>query len=140
LISENHEKGIPIMAIVKNQPCCWWKLNIPNGIYTMEQRFGVDHGIMDPGWRCCYTTCCGMNKLMVMISKNSIRFKCTVQNIPTKDNVRVQIEIGVNFHIGNIGKESEQEDLKKFFYNFGPNRLEELLQEECDEGIRDFIK
>jgi hypothetical protein len=75
-----------------------------------------------------------------MISKNSIRYKCTVQNIPTKDNVRVQIEIGVNFHIGNIGKESEQEDLKKFFYNFGPNRLEELLQEECDEGIRDFIK
>ena len=27
-----------------------------------------------------------------------------------------------------------------FFYNFGPNRLGELLQEECDEEIRDFLK
>lgn len=27
-----------------------------------------------------------------------------------------------------------------FFYNFGPNRLQELLQEEVDEGIRGFIK
>lgn len=28
----------------------------------------------------------------------------------------------------------------KFFYNFGPNRLEELLQEESDEAIRDFVR
>ena len=34
----------------------------------------------------------------------------------------------------------DEEDIKKFFYNFGPNRLEELLTEECDEGIRDFLK
>lgn len=27
-----------------------------------------------------------------------------------------------------------------FFYNFGPNRLEELLQQECEEGIRNFVK
>ena len=46
---------------------------------------------------------------------------------------------GVNFHIGR-SKETEEEDVKKFFYNFGPNRLEELLQEECEEGIRNFVK
>lgn len=30
--------------------------------------------------------------------------------------------------------------MEKFFYNFGPNRLEELLQQECEEGIRNFVK
>lgn len=49
------------------------------------------------------------------------------------------MDIGINFHI-SLGKESEHEDVKKFFYNFGPNRLEELLQEEVDEEIRDFTK
>ena len=74
-----------------------------------------------------------------MITKNSIRFKCPVQNVPTKDNVRVSIDVGINFHIGR-SDETQEEDVKKFFYNFGPNRLEELLQEECDEEIRDFLK
>ena len=55
----------------------------------------------------------------------------------------VSLDIGVNFHIGRDDRESNEEateDTKRFFYNFGPNRLEELLQEECDEGIRDFVK
>ena len=47
--------------------------------------------------------------------------------------------MGINFHIGNDGGDP-QNDAERFFYNFGPNRLEELLTEECDEGIRDFIK
>lgn len=58
--------------------------------------------------------------------------------MPTKDNVRVSIDVGINFHIGR-SKETEAEDVKKFFYNFGPNRLEELLQEECEEEIRTFL-
>lgn len=65
-----------------------------------------------------------------MITKNTIRFQCPITNIPTKDNVMVALDVGVNFHIGSQdGHEQQQEeDLKKFFYNFGPNRLEELLQ------------
>jgi len=43
------------------------------------------------------------------------------------------MDIGVNFHIGmqeaepGFTLEKQHEDIKKFFYNFGPNRLEELL-------------
>jgi regulator of protease activity HflC (stomatin/prohibitin superfamily) len=59
--------------------------------------------------------------------------------VPTKDNVRVSIDIGINFHIGK-SEDTEMEDAKRFFYNFGPNRLEELLMEECEEEIRDFVK
>jgi hypothetical protein len=33
-----------------------------------------------------------------------------------------------------------EEDAKKFFYNFGPARLEELLVVETEEEIRGFLK
>jgi len=92
--------------------------------------------MMAPGCRPCY---CSYKRVAVMITKNTIRFRCPVTHIPTKDNVRVSMDIGINFHIG-LSKETEHEDTKKFFYNFGPNRLEELLQEEVDEEIRDFTK
>ena len=91
---------------------------------------------MEPGYRCFY---CNYKRVAVMITKNTIRFKCPIRAVPTKDNVRISIDLGINFHIGR-SKETEEEDVRKFFYNFGPNRLEELLQEECDEEIRDFIK
>jgi len=74
-----------------------------------------------------------------MITKNTIRFNCPVTHVPTRDNVRVSIDIGINFHIGQK-PESQENDTRMFFYNFGPNRLGELLQEECDEEIRDFLK
>jgi len=47
--------------------------------------------------------------------------------------------MGVNFHIGR-SKETFYEDAKKFYYNFGPNRLGELLGEEMDEEIRAFLR
>lgn len=81
-----------------------------------------------------------------MITKNTIRFRCPVTHIPTKDNVRVSMDIGINFHIGLAQEtpgwtlEKQHQDIKKFFYNFGPNRLEELLVEVVDEEIRDFTK
>lgn len=68
-----------------------------------------------------------------MISKNTIRYQCPIENVPTKDNVMVSLDVGINFHIGrhtfdvNQNLDAQTEDVQKFFYNFGPNRLEELL-------------
>lgn len=87
----------------------------------------------------CY---CGYKEVAVMVTKNTIRFRIPITHIPTKDNVRVTMDIGINFHIGRYdeSEEVQNEDLKKFFYNFGPNRLEELLSQEVDEEIRSFVK
>jgi len=114
------------MAIVEPPCCCYFKLNVPNGVYTLEQEWGEDKGIMDPGMRCCYLS---YKQIAVMITKNTIRFKCPITHVPTKDNVRVSIDVGINFHIGRHhgSKEEYEEDCRRFFYNFGPNRLEELL-------------
>lgn len=100
----------------------------------------------------CYP---GWKKIACLISRNTLRYYCPINYIPTKDNVLVSVDVGIQFHIGNRGRpgddpddtrtekqhrDDEELDAIKFFYNFGPNRLEELLQEETEEGIRDFVK
>ena len=125
------------MVLAKSKPaCCYLKVNIPNGVFTLQTTFGKHAGIMEPGYHLCF---CRYKRIKVMISKNTIRYKCPIVNVPTKDDVRVSLDVGINFHIGR-SQETYEDDCKKFVYNFGPNRLEELLQEECEEGIRDFIK
>jgi len=59
------------MVLVDSPSCCYYKLNIPHGIITIEKTFGKDTGIMDPGYYCCY---CSHKMIGAMITKNSIRF------------------------------------------------------------------
>ena len=91
---------------------------------------------MEPGLRCCYSK---HRRPVVAISRDTIRFCCPIRDVITKDNVHVSVCMGVNFHIGR-SPETFHEDAKKFFYNFGPNRLGELLGEEMDEEIRAFLR
>jgi hypothetical protein len=41
----------------------------------------------------------------------------------------VSLDVGINFHIGrqDSSEDEQEKDVSKFYYNFGPNRLEELL-------------
>jgi hypothetical protein len=48
------------------------------------------------------------------------------------------VDIGVTFHIGT--DKTRQEDCEKFLYYLGANKLEELLTQECEETIRNYIR
>jgi hypothetical protein len=61
-----------------------------------------------------------------MITTNTIRFNAPIKECPTSDNVRVTVEVGINFHIGE--KATIEEDCKNFFYYLGANRLQEMLE------------
>jgi regulator of protease activity HflC (stomatin/prohibitin superfamily) len=101
----------------------------------LEQVWGAHNGLMEPGLRCCYWF---KYDVACMISRNTVRFNCPILNAPTKDNVRVCLDVGINFHIGR-NEQTHEEDAVKFFYNFGPNRLEELLSQETEEQIRNYV-
>ena len=88
------------MVIIDNPEWCALKLNVPNGMFTLEQRFGKETGNMEPGCYLCFCTCCDARRVAVMITKNTIRYQCPIQNVPTKVNVMVSLDMGVNFHIG----------------------------------------
>lgn len=61
-----------------------------------------------------------------MITTNTIRFNAPIKECPTADNVRVTVEVGINFHIGE--KATLEKDCEKFFYYLGANRLQEMLE------------
>ena len=63
------------MIRVKQPYCCYWKLNVPEGIITMGQTFGKDDGIMSPGCYCCF---CNHRNIAAMVTKNSIRYDTPV--------------------------------------------------------------
>jgi len=90
---------------------------------------------MEPGYYCCF---CSYKKIAAQISKNSIRYNVPIENCPTKDNVRVSVDIGITFQIGQDA--TREKDCEKFLYNLGANRLEELLEQEAEESSRAFIR
>lgn len=48
------------------------------------------------------------------------------------------IDISIQFHIGK--DETREEDCERFVYYLGANKLEELLIQESEESIRNFIR
>ena len=44
LISDKHHGGVPIMVIVDPPSCCYYKLNVPHGIVTLEHIWGKKNG------------------------------------------------------------------------------------------------
>ena len=65
---------------------------------------------------------------------NSIRYNAPIKNCPTKDNVRVGVDISLTFKIG-----PDADDCMRFIYELGPSKLDEMLGAESEEAIRNFV-
>ena len=65
---------------------------------------------------------------------NSIRYDAPIKNCPTKDNVRVGVDISLTFRIG-----PGHDECMKFVYELGPAKLDEMLAAESEEAIRNFV-
>jgi len=120
-----------VVCIVDPPYSCIPKLNIPSGTVTMGQIWGRNVGVHPPGYICCF---CSHRRIAAMITKNTVRFEVPVKECPTRDNVRIKVDIAVNFRIG-----PSEEDCVNFIYKLGAVRLDELLSAETEEAIRNFV-
>ena len=55
------------------------------------------------------------------------------------------VDISINFHLGHRGegdddKKRLEQDIKNFIYYLGPKRLEEMLEDECEEAVRNLVR
>ncbi|CDW76814.1 UNKNOWN [Stylonychia lemnae] len=135
LISDFNPKGIPIIVYVDPPSCCYFKLNVPHGIESLEQKWGRHAGTMIPGYFCCY---CSYKRIAAMITRNAIQFNAPIINCPTRDNVRVTVDVSIEFHIGM--DETREKDCEQFLYYLGATQLEVLLISETEENIRNFVR
>ena len=85
LISDKNDKGVPIMVIVDPPSCCYYKLNVPHGIITLEHIWGKRNGQMTPGYKCCY---CSFKRIAAMITKNAVQFNTPVSKSGRKGLVQ----------------------------------------------------
>jgi len=69
-----------------------------------------------------------------MITKNIINYDAPIYRCPTKDNAYVDIDIHFTFRLPQV-----EILVKKFVYQLGAGRFDELLAAECEENIRNFI-
>jgi regulator of protease activity HflC (stomatin/prohibitin superfamily) len=65
---------------------------------------------------------------------NSIRYNVPIKNCPTKDNVRVGVDVSLTFRIG-----PGHDECMKFIYDLGPSKLDQMLEAESEEAIRNFV-
>ena len=70
-----------------------------------------------------------------IITKNSINFTTPVKECPTRDNVRVDVDIDINFRILD-----DEKNIKNFVYKLGAVRLGDILKMEIEEAIRNFLR
>ena len=111
--------------------CCDIKFDVPANFVVLEENCGRSEGVMNAGAHYCY--CCN-RRVAAMVTKNIINYDAPVHRCPTKDNAYVDIDIHFTFRLSQAPKQ-----VKKFVYELGAARFDELLSAEVEENIRNFI-
>lgn len=124
------ERRVAVTVIPKNSGCAFY-IAIPEGFHTMVSSFGKFLDIWQPGFHCVYPWV----QVSAMVTKQYIVYDTPVKQCPTLDNVMVEIDVSVVFHI----KDNEQ-DVFNFHYNMGPQKLDEMLMAFQQETVRSMAR
>jgi hypothetical protein len=104
---------------------------VQSGFTTLEEDCGKSTGIMEPGAQFCY--CC-WKRIACCLTTSQINYNAPVMACPTRDNSYV----GVDVHF-SLQLPTNEVQVKKFVYELGVARFDELLYAICDESIRSYI-
>ena len=110
---------------------CTPKFDVPANFIVLEEEWGKSNGIMDAGAHWWYPF---WKRVACMLTKNIVNYDAPVHRCPTKDNAYVDIDIHFTFRLPQ-----NEDQVKKFVYNLGAGRFDELLTAEVEENIRNFI-
>eukprot|EP00941_MAST-03F_sp_MAST-3F-sp1_P005619 g5619.t1 len=121
----------PIVLIPTAGLCCNCCITVPSGYWILRQKWFKDIGEAPAGFICCWP---GWYRISHIVTRKSISYTHPVQNCPTKDNVMVEVDLGLTFMIGPSIKEA-----RRFVYHLGACNFDELLTAEVEEAIRALV-
>jgi len=104
----------------------WW-LTIPTGCHCLLQRFGKNVGVAPPGGSIKPP----FYRIAYIVNSQSCTYNAPVKECPTSDNVRVGVDVVLQFNI---------RDAEAFVYNLGAVHFDQLLSGAVDEGIRRLVR
>jgi len=111
--------------------CCLPIISIPSGYFILWQRWYKNMGEKDPGVEICWPF---WKRVSHIINKATITYSAPSRQVPTADNVMVDINLSLTFAIGPDITGAEE-----FVYKLGTTRFDEFLSNEVEEGIRGLV-
>mmetsp|Transcript_30905 Transcript_30905/g.80790 ORF Transcript_30905/g.80790 Transcript_30905/m.80790 type:complete len:432 (-) Transcript_30905:469-1764(-) len=111
--------------------CCQPYVAVPSGFFILFQRWYKNMGEMTPGVKLCWPF---WYRISHIINKATITYSAPSRNVPTADNVFVDVNLSLTFSIG-----PGIEDASDFVYKLGTVRFDEFLSNEVEEGIRGLV-
>lgn len=132
VFNDTRNNEICLVAVPRDTVgCCAPHVNIPSGYHVLHQRWYKNMGTTDPGVKWCWPF---WYRVSHVVNPATITYSAPSQQVPTADNVMVDINLSLTFSIGpNI------EAAEAFVYKLGCVRFDEFLAAEAEEGIRGLV-
>jgi len=112
--------------------CCYFPyISVPSGFNILYQRWGRHQGQLEPGVKLCWPFYYSVSHI---ITAATITYNAPSRQVPTADNVMVDINLSLTFRI-----ENNTDDGYAFVYKLGCTRFDEFLAAEVEEGIRGLV-
>ena len=106
-------------------------MNVPSGYWILYQRWYKNQGSLTPGVKWCWPF---YFRVSHIINAATITYSAPSRQVPTADNVMVDINLSLTFAIGPTINDAEA-----FVYTLGTTRFDEFLSNEVEEGIRGLV-
>jgi len=111
--------------------CCVPYLRVPSGYFSLWQRWYKNMGDISPGVQVCWPF---YKRVSHVINAATITYSAPSRQVPTADNVMVDLNLSLTFAIG-----PGIDDATDFVYKLGTTRFDEFLTNEVEEGIRGLV-
>jgi len=130
--NRQHPTEICLVAVPDHTSCCCSAyLNIPSGYFVLYQRWYKNQGPLDPGVKMCWPF---WYRVSHVVNAATITYTAPSAQVPTADNVMVDINLSLTFSIGPGAEAAEA-----FVFTLGTTRFDEFLSNEVEEGIRGLV-
>lgn len=120
----------PVVLIPKDSATLLW-CSVPAGFIAVVTSHDKYQGLWGSGLNYCGP----FTKVSHLIPQSYIVYDTPVKECPTADNVMVQIDVTLVFHI----KQNEA-DIKNFIYKLGPEKLDTMLKAFQEESVREMAR
>jgi len=119
------------LVLIPSMGLCDLIVSVPEGFISIVHKCGEFVSI----WGAGFHVRSPWVEVAFMIGQQYITYDSPVTECPTMDNVMVEIDVSVVFHI----KDTE-DDVKAFIYSLGPEKLDDMLQAFQVETVRTMAR
>ena len=105
--------------------------SVPTGPYVLWESWGKNMGALSPGLKMCW---CPYKSVSHVVTKAAITYDAPTYNVPTADNVMVDVDVSITFSIS--GGEAAASD---FVYKIGPVNFADYMAAKTEEAVRGLV-